>query len=154
MNRLTPDNPTPTIPKNIRMKNIHRLIHFTAAAALIALCAGCASTRRTEQMLTEAGFKPIVASTDRQAQHLNSLPADKLSVAKVNGKTFYVFPDPKRNRIYVGDAQDYHDYQQILQYSQIEGQNRVMAIEGQAAGSDEDKWVEWTSNSGWTHGTD
>ena len=136
------------------MKNFQNYFRFICVLALFAFVAGCASTKRTEQMLTEAGFKPVVASTARQTQHLNSLPADKLSVAKVNGKTFYVFPDPKHNQIYVGNPQDYQDYQQILQYSKIEGQNRVMAVEDQAAGDDEDKWVEWTNTSGWTYGHD
>jgi hypothetical protein len=140
------------------VKIIKKILFLSLPVLLIAmtcLLAGCASTKHTEQMLSEAGFRQIGATTDKQIQHLKSMPADKLTVATLNGKKFYVFPDPAHNQIFVGNLEEYQTYQQILTYSKIEGQNRVYADEGQASGADDsDKWVEWTNNTGWTHGSD
>jgi hypothetical protein len=139
------------------MKKILSSFKCLAAVGLLVLAAGCASTRhteQTEQMLIRAGFKPVAASSEKQVKHLQTLPADKLTVAKLKGKTFYVFPDPAHNQIYVGDPEAYQSYQQILLYNKIEAQNRVMADLGEDPGDDDVKWVEWSNNTGWTHGSD
>ena len=137
------------------MKKILTSFQFLGAILLLALVTGCATTKHTEQMLTDAGFKPVVASTDKQLQHLKSLPADKLSVAKVNGKTFYVFPDPAHNRIYVGNAQAYQDYQQAVVYAKTAASSREMSALGEdGGGADDSRWVEWSNNSGWSYGND
>ncbi len=86
-------------------------------------------------------------------QHLKSLPADKLTVAKINGKTFYVFPDPAHNLLYVGNLEQYQSYQQILTYKNVSGQGGLMADLGEDSGDDSGDWVEWTNSTGWIHGT-
>lgn len=115
---------------------------------------GCASSpKHTEQMLSEAGFRKISATTDKQRQHLKSLPTDKLTVAKVNGKTVYVFADPAHNQIYVGNLEAYQTYKQILTYSKLDEQNRAYAEEGLDSGDNTDEWVEWTNTAGWAYGS-
>ena len=125
-----------------------------AAIGLLALAMGCATTKHTEQMLGDAGFKRVAAQTPKQVQHLKTLPADRLTVVKVNGKTFYVFPDPAHNILYLGNPEEYQTYKESVSLQKLEGQNRVDAIEDQASGDDAGTWVEWTSSSGWTHGND
>lgn len=128
-------------------------LQLLTLAISLAWLAGCATTKHTEQTLTEAGFQRIAATNDQQAQHLLTLPPGKLTIARINGKAFYVFPDAKHNQIFVGNEEAYQTYQQLLTYSQIAGQSRVLAYEDEGPGDDTDKWVQWTSDTGWTHGT-
>ena len=85
----------------MKTKYQQNLLAVALFGGLLLLAAGCASTKpvqQTETMLRQAGFKPVAASSERQIQHLQSLPADKLTVLKLKGKTFYVFPDPRTTR--------------------------------------------------------
>lgn len=126
---------------------------FFVIVALLVLAAGCATNKQTESMLGAAGFHRIAATTPGQLRHLKTLPPDKLTVAKIKGKTYYVFPDPAHNLIYLGNTEEYQTYKEILSDRQLEGQNRVEAEVGQASGADDDAhWVEWTSDAGWTSG--
>jgi hypothetical protein len=145
---------------NTKIQNIMKTtlasFKFITAVVLLVLAAGCASTKhteQTEQMLSEAGFKQVVANSEKQVKHLQTLPVDRLTVVKLKGKTLYVFPDPAHNLIYVGNLEEYQTYQQILSYNKIEAQNRVMADLGEDTGDDELKWADWSSNSGWTYGS-
>jgi hypothetical protein len=136
------------------MKKILNSIQIAGIFLLLALASGCATTKNTEQMLVQAGFKIVPANTDKQAQHLKTLPADKLSVAKLNGKTYYVFPDPAHNRIYVGNVQAYQDYQQAVMYAKLQADNRVMGALGEDTGQSGDvRWASWSENTGWTGGS-
>jgi hypothetical protein len=137
------------------MKTIVNTFAFIGAVALLALVAGCASTKHTEQMLTTAGFKVVIPNTPAQEQQIKTLPADKLTVAHRNGKTYYVFPDPAHNRLYVGGLQSYQNYQQILSDNQIAAEDRVDTEISQGLGEEnaDDKWAVWTENTGWTSGS-
>lgn len=137
----------------MKMKNPTRLFCGAVAAVLLALVAGCATTtKQTEQMLGAAGFHKIQATTPQQLQHLQTLPANKITVAKIKGRTFYVYPDREHKLIFIGNAEEYQTYKEILSDSQLEGQNREMASLGEDTGMDDDEWVAWTSSSGWTYG--
>jgi hypothetical protein len=133
---------------------IHCLLPLVAGVMLAAGCASARHTAQTEQMLADAGFKQVAASSEKQIAHLQTLPVDKLTVVKLKGKTIYVFPDPAHNRLYVGNLAAYQEYQQILSYKKIEGQNRVMADLGEDTGQDDVKWVDWSNNTGWSYGSD
>jgi len=136
------------------MKNILTLRQFIIAVALLAMAVGCASTKHTEQMLSAAGFKAVVPKTPQQEQQIKTLPADKLTVAHRSGKTYYIFPDPAHNQLYVGSPQQYQTYQQILEDNKIAGQNRVDAdMAGVDGNDDENRWAVWTENSGWVTGS-
>ncbi|HTL74111.1 MAG TPA: hypothetical protein VL863_12480 [bacterium] len=136
------------------MKKLPSKFHFLSGVALLALIVGCATTKHTESLLSEAGFLHVPATTDKQAQHLMSLPKDKVTIARINGRAFYVFPDPTHKLLYVGNSEQFQTYQQLLTYSQLEGNSRVLAVEDDGPGDDTAKWVEWTNTSGWTHGTE
>jgi uncharacterized lipoprotein YmbA len=64
---------------------------FLVAFALLAFAVGCATTQQTENLLSAAGFKTVIASTPKQQQHLKTLKPDKLTSVKRNGKTYFVF---------------------------------------------------------------
>ena len=126
------------------------------AGALLLGSAGCASTKplaQTESMLSEAGFKTVAASSEKQVKQLQALPVDKLSVVKWKGKTLYVFPDPAHNRIYLGGSEEYQSYQEILENHQIAVQSRVMADLGEDTGDDTVEWSGWSNNTGWSYGS-
>jgi hypothetical protein len=133
------------------MKTILTSFKFTAIFIMLVWAAGCASTRhaeQTEHLLTQAGFKSVAASSEKQVVHLKTLPVDKLTVVKIKGKTYYLFPNSAHNRLYVGNPEAYQSYQQLLSYQNLNDQNRVMADLGEDTGGGEDKWVEWTNNTG------
>lgn len=118
--------------------------------AVMALIAGGALPRNTEAMLTEAGFGRFKADTYEQTSHLQSLPTDKLTAIQLGGKTFYVFPDPARNQIFVGNLEQYQTYQQILSYSELERGSRVEA--GTDPPLSDGRWAACSSKTGWVGG--
>jgi hypothetical protein len=94
----------------------HFLI-LIGAAALVAIVAGCATSpaKRTEKLLTQSGFKAVPATTAAQQQQMNSLPAAKVSPVKHKGQRYYVYPDPARNVLYVGNKAQFQAYQIAVQ---------------------------------------
>ena len=53
------------------MKKILTSFQFLGAILLLALVTGCATTKHTEQMLTDAGFKPVQRDTLYRTMFLN-----------------------------------------------------------------------------------
>jgi hypothetical protein len=80
---------------------------------LLTLAIGCANTQQTENLLSAAGFRTIIATTPQQQQHLQSLPRDAITAVQRNGQTYYVFADPAHNQIYVGNQFQYQRYQRL-----------------------------------------
>jgi len=83
------------------------------AVVAMAVVAGCASTPpapNPEPLLLAAGFKTVTASTDKQIQHLPTLPAGQVTVITQTGKNWYVYPDLPKNQLYVGTAKEYQAY--------------------------------------------
>jgi hypothetical protein len=84
-----------------------------AAGLLVASTAGCSTTANKENMLSAAGFKTVPANTPQRQAQLNSLPTDEVTPVQRNGITYYTFPDPKRNVLYVGQEPQYQEYQRL-----------------------------------------
>ncbi len=89
----------------------HLLILITATA-LLAITAGCATTpaQRTEKLLGQSGFKAVPATTAAQQQQVTTLPAATISRVQRKGQTYYVYPDPARNVLYIGNQAQYEAY--------------------------------------------
>jgi hypothetical protein len=119
------------------MKPISTLFTCLGVIALLALATGCASPKQTENLLTLAGFKPVIASTAKQQQQLKSLRPDKVSLIQRKGKSYYVFPDVAHDRAWVGTPKQYQDYQQIRSDYNLSNENLAAAREGEdiAAGN-------------------
>jgi hypothetical protein len=83
------------------------------AIALMTLAIGCMTTKQTESLLSEAGFKAVPAATPQQQAHLKTLPAGKVTKAQRSGKTYYVYPDVAHNVLYLGQEAQYQQYQKL-----------------------------------------
>jgi len=116
-----------------------------AAGALIALAMGCSTTSSKEDMLSAAGFKMMPADTPERQAHLNSLPADKLTPVQRNGITYYTFPDPKKDVLYVGQEPQYQKYQSLRLEKQMADEQLA------AAQMNNNSWGAWGSwgSPGW-----
>jgi hypothetical protein len=135
------------------MKNLRAVFFGLSIIAAGLIFTGCSTTKHTEQVLSEAGFRRVLATTPAQCQRVESLPLNKLTVAKLNGKKFYVFPDPANKLLYVGNLEEYQSYQQLLTYYNLSGQNRVETSLGdEGAADDTVRWADWIPKSGWTGG--
>jgi hypothetical protein len=88
-------------------------IAVVVSAMLFAALTAIASPR-PESLLLSAGFKIKVATTAIQRQELKTLPAGQVSPVTQKGKTFYIYPDATRNRIYVGNETEYQTYQGLI----------------------------------------
>ena len=111
------------------MKKLIISVSVLGGVALMALIAGCettstanntAATKSPKQTaLSQAGFKTHAVTTARQKQHLQTLPADKVSLVKHNGKTFYAYPDVANNQVYTGNRAQYKAYKANAQSAGI-----------------------------------
>jgi hypothetical protein len=131
------------------MHAILRRFAFINAIALIALCAVCSSmqtqTQSKENLLIAAGFQVIVPKTAAQQQKLQTLPADKVTLIQLRGKTYYAFPDAPHNQAYVGGLTQYQAYRQLRLAKQLSNENLEAAEMKQEASID---WGGW-GGVGW-----
>jgi hypothetical protein len=129
------------------MHPIFRRFDLISAVALIALCAGCSSTQTQtqskENLLIAAGFQVIVPKTAAQQQKLQTLPADKVTLVQLRGKTYYVFPDAPHNQAYVGGSTQYQAYRQLRLAKQLSNENL------EAAEMNQDASLDWAGWGGW-----
>jgi hypothetical protein len=107
-----------------------------AVGMVIALVVGCTTVKETEDMLVAAGFKMVPAATAEQQAHLKTLP-HKLAAVQRQAKTYYVFPDVKRNMLYVGQQAQYEQYQKLYR------QAMQAALDRSAAVMNNDAWATW-----------
>ena len=112
------------------MKLLSNAAKVAVVVASFAWLAGCASTppvAQDESLLVAAGFKTVVASTDRQLQRLPTLPPGQVTVITQTGKNWWVYPDLAKNRVYVGTQKQYQAYMQLR------AQNNLPAPDPQAS---------------------
>lgn len=99
--------------KQKAVKQILSDFSLVSAFAFIALVVGCAHTQQTENLLSAAGFRTVIATTPQQQQHLKTLRPYKVMRVQRNGKTHYVYADPAHNLIYVGGLFQYDQYRDL-----------------------------------------
>jgi len=95
------------------MKYIFARFNLIGAIALLALTVGCANTQHTENLLSAAGFRTVIANTPQRQEQLKALPPNKVTLVQRNGKNYYVYADPANYQIYVGNPSQYQKYQQL-----------------------------------------
>ena len=140
------------------MKLLSNSLRILCALTLLALVVGCASTPPAppaETLLLAAGFKTVVASTDKQLQHLPTLPAAQVTVVTQTGKNYYVYPDLAKNQIYVGTDKQYQAYLKLRQQNNLPNINPEAAYFKQDAAmrsatvrDDSVPWEMWPSFNG------
>lgn len=116
------------------------------AGVVMALAFGCSTTGDRENMLTAAGFKEVPADTPARQAHLQSLPSDKITPVQRNGTRYYVFPDPKQNVLYVGQDQQYQQYQNLRLQKQMADEQLATAQMNENAWG---VWGPWGGGPGW-----
>ena len=95
------------------MKHIFSGFNLIGAIALVALTVGCANTQHTENLLSAAGFRTVIANTPQRQQQLKALTPNKVTLVQRKGKNYYVYADPANNQAYVGNPSQYQKYQQL-----------------------------------------
>ncbi len=86
---------------------------FKLLAALLVL-AGCATGAwKKEDLLTQAGFRSFTAKKPSELALLKNLPPDRISPVTIKRRTYFVFPDPKNNRLYAGNPSELAAYQKL-----------------------------------------
>jgi hypothetical protein len=66
-------------------------------------------------LTSQSGFKVKTVTTQKQQQHVNQLPAGKVSAVKYNGKTYYAYPTANKDKVYIGTQAHYDAYQKAGQ---------------------------------------
>src|SRR5215469_9389689 len=123
------------------MKDIFIGLRLISAFAVLALVSGCAAnTQSTENLLSAAGFRTIVANTPQRQQHLKTLPANKVVLVQRNGKNHYVYADPAHYQIYVGNPSQYQQYQQLRLARNLAQDQLATAELNQEAAMNWDMW--------------
>ena len=89
------------------------------AFVLLTLAVGCASTQQTENLLSAAGFRTAVVTSDQQQQYR----PNKVTATERDGQTYYVYVDPARQQIYVGDQSQYQRYRRLKKQLEIAQQS-------------------------------
>ena len=117
---------------------------WLSIGALVAVAVGCSTTKEKENMLSAAGFKMVPANTPEREAHLKSLPADKITPVQRQGTTYYTFPDPKSNVLYVGQEPQYQKYRQLRLQKQMADEQL------ETAQMNENAWGAWGAwGGGW-----
>jgi hypothetical protein len=115
----------------------HSLQYILILFALVALVFGCSTTGSTENLLSAAGFKIIPATTAQQQAHLKTLKPDKVTRVERNGTNYFVFPDEKRQVLYVGHDAQFQEYQKLRLQKQMAEQ------QVEAAEINQENWYGW-----------
>jgi len=112
---------------------------IAASLVMIALVAACGSAPPAappainENLLSAAGFKTVVASTDKQLQEIPKLPAGQVTVMSNTGKNYFVYPDMAKKQIYVGTEKEYQAY------LKLRAQNNLPDADPEASYAKQDK---------------
>lgn len=129
------------------MKLIHNTFKALAAVALTALAVGCSTDlKEKENLAVAAGFKIITPTKPDQVALLPTLPKNTLTKITYQGKLYYVFPDVKHNRAFVGGPAEFQAYAKLHQEKQISDQNLEAAQMNQMAAMNQMNWGAW---GGW-----
>src|SRR5262252_8630655 len=104
---------------------LESLVGPLLTALLLALALGmtaCATTAtgpKTEDLLSQAGFKQMPADTPQKVAHMQTLPDHRLIARNYKGKKYYVYSDPDGCKcVYVGTPAQYQSYRSIARQQQ------------------------------------
>jgi hypothetical protein len=102
--------------------------HYTiVTCAVVALVIGCTTIKTRQELLSEAGFKMIPATTAQQQARLKTLATARVTMTTRNGTNYFVYPDMKSQVLYVGN------YAQYQKYERLRFQNEKAEAQGNGA---------------------
>ena len=117
---------------------------------LVALAVGCATNNDLldrENAAVGAGFKIITPNKPSQEALLRKLPTDRVTLINYGGKSYYVLPDVRHNRAYIGGPKQFQAYQQFRRDQKMNNEDDVAPSDpDQAAEINSMNWGEW---DGW-----
>lgn len=117
-----------------------------------ATASNTAADTQNGQVLLSYGFKAKPATTAAQRARLRSMPDDKFTVVKQDGRTFYLYPDKKDGRLYAGDDYAYRAYQGYLKNKNLR-EKGVFVWEVNPSDKSNNKtiqvWHDWTPFDQW-----
>src|SRR5271166_3255267 len=125
------------------MKHIFNGFNLIGAIALLVLTVGCANTQQTENLLSAAGFKTVIANTPQRQEQLKALPPDKVTLVQRNGKNYYVYADPANYQVFVGTPSQYQQYQQLRLANNLAQDELATAQMNQMSAMNWDMWGPW-----------
>ena len=125
------------------MKRFHLPILFTLLSAILLV--GCSTGQNKETLLTAAGFRTVVPTTQSQIAQLKTLPQLKVIPVAKNGKTIFMFADSTRNALLVGNQKQYTAYQQYALQYKIQRDKLAAASLNADAG---EEWGAWGGMGG------
>jgi len=133
------------------MKQSPTPICLLAVIAFGFFAVGCATTtQNTENLAVAAGFHPLTPGNAKQEAFLASLPANKVSPATYEGKSFYVLPDIAHNIAYIGGPKQYQAYAALRTDQQLSNENlQASKADLQAAELNEMDSMPWGMWGGW-----
>jgi hypothetical protein len=117
------------------MKKLYMLTSLAGAMAVIALITACQTVAtnqaelaasKKEFLLAQSAFRVIIVTTPKQQQAINGLAQYRVSAVKYNGKLYYVFPTPTKDKIYVGRQEQFNAYKQALAAQQAQPGQQLM----------------------------
>jgi hypothetical protein len=114
------------------MKKLYMLASLAGATALITACQTVATNQaelaasKKEFLLAQSAFRVITVTTPKQQQAINGLAQYRVSAVKYNGKLYYVFPTPTKDKIYVGRQEQFNAYKQALAAQQAQPGQQLM----------------------------
>jgi len=120
------------------VKTVSKVIYV---ASFVILIIGCAMTKQTESLLSQAGFKSIPANTPARQARLESLPADRITMVQRHGKEYFVFPDASQNMLYVGQKTELETYEALRGSEEREVQGEM---NNSMVSPEWDEWEPWT----------
>ena len=123
------------------MNKARTVLRRICAAVLVALAVGCAMTQRTEELLSEAGFKSVPANTPARQARLKALPANMITMVQRHGREYFVFPDVSQNVLYVGQKTELETYEALRGSEEREVQGEM---NNSMVSPEWDEWEPWT----------
>ena len=139
----------------------YQVRHFIGALAVTALIvllpvpvtkgSGMVNTEMEQALLT-SGFKARTARTEAQRAQLRGLPADRITVVKQDGKTYYLYPDKREQRLFAGDQWAYQAYKGYLKNKHLRKQGAfVWELNPTDKGNNRtvQEWHGWTPFPAW-----
>ena len=128
------------------MKKVAALLRMIGGASLLAVVVGCATTLRTEDLLSAAGFNIVPATTPELQARLKAIPAHKVTMVQRDGKEYCVYPDVTQNVLYVGQNAQYQRYQQL----RVQNQVAQAQLHAAALTADWGAWESWGGEGWWS----
>lgn len=133
------------------MRPLHSALNLMTAMALALSVVGCASTvdapatRDQMTLVYSAGFKVINPTKPDHVALLATLPKGRVTPVTFHGNTYFILPDARNNRAFVGGQVEFQRYQMLC----IEQKKEAQVSATEASRLDTFNRMNWGAWGGW-----